>query len=89
MPNHANLFQNPSLFRIAHVRGEQAARADANKKEQGHTSRHGVASLSLVYRQFLSIALTARPQETCFGRRSWRWLQIGGNREHINPAGWH
>ena len=47
------------------------------------------ASLSLVYWRFLSIALTVRAQETCFGRRSWRWLQIGGNRERINPAGWH
>ena len=46
MPSHRNLFQNPSLFRIAHVRGEQAARADANKKEQEHTSRHRVESLS-------------------------------------------
>jgi len=89
MPSHPSLFQSLSLFRIAHVLGEQAARAEADKKEQGHTSRHTVAPLSLVYRQFLSMALTAWAHETRFGWRSWRWLQIGGNREHINPAGWH
>jgi hypothetical protein len=72
-----------------HTCGANKLPVQMQTRRNKSTRRDTESSPCLVYRRFLSMALTAWAQETRFGRRPCRWLQIGGNREQINPAGWH